>query len=163
MAVLSIIIFLLSCCSPWSVPFLPFHLLAFAQVHPPIDISLSLRNLFLLLPAVEYTTQRSCSALVTSVTPFIKTSVNTGWHVSSALWGDPGVFLAGPPVPASLLRLNVTCWTRDSCMDQIYNVPSVAFLRNWFQNNINLKPCEYRNNIENLLIIFYGNKWKIYT
>ena len=134
-----------------------------ARVHTPIDISLSLRILCLLLPALKYTTQRPCSALVSSVTPFIKTSVIAGWLVSSALGGDPGVFLAGSPVPVSVLSLNVTCWTRDSHMHQIYNVPSVAFLRNQFQNNINLKLCEYTNNIENLLIIFYGGKWKIYA
>lgn len=156
-------VFLLSCCSSWVCPFLPFHLFALARVHTPIDTSPSLRILFLLLLAIQYTTRRSYSALVISVTPFIKTSVLTGWPVSSALGGDPGVFLAGSPVPVCVRSLNVTCWTRDSHMHQIYNVPSVAFLRNRFQNNINLKLCEYKNNIENLLIVFYGSKWKIYA
>ena len=162
--VLNVIVFLLSCCSSWVCPFLPFIFSLWLEFTlPSTDTSLSLRILFLLLPAVPYTTRRTCSALVTSVTPFIKTSDLTGWLVSSALGGDPGVFLAESPVPVYVRSLNVTCWTRDSHRHQIYNVPSVAFLRNRFQNNINLKLCEYKNNIENLLIVFYGSKWKIYA
>ena len=83
--------------------------------------------------------------------------------LSPLLWRETLGFSSQGPQCLSVCSLNVTCWTRDSHMQQIYNVPSVAFLRNRFQNNINLKLCEYKNNIENLLIVFYGSKWKIYA